>query len=438
VRTPESQIQTETKLKRIAWLSERDPHKVFNNLMHLFNEESLKECFNELDERKAVGIDGIDKATYRENLEENLRELVARMKRMAYQPGPVRQVSIPKEGKPGATRPLGISNLEDKIVQKMMQKVLESIYDPIFLNCSYGFRGGIGCHNAIKDLHNHLFRYDIQTVIDVDLANFFGTIDHRLLEDIMRQKIKDEKFIRYMIRMFKSGVITDGELTISEEGVAQGSPCSPVLANIFAHYVIDEWFENTVKGHCMGRVELFRYCDDAVICCQYEQDAKELKRALTQRLSTFGLELNEEKTQLVSFSKKELRKGKKQGTFDFLGFTFYWGRSRKGRLIPKVKTNGKRLRAKLKRVNDWARTVKNQFKLKVIWKKFCIKMEGHIRYYGISFNISQVSNFLHQGIRILFKWFNRRSQRKSFDWEKFNLFMKSYPPPKVRIYFALF
>ena len=203
-----------------------------------------------------------------------------------------------------------------------------------------------------------------------------------------------------MIRMFKAGVVADGELTISEEGVPQGSPCSPVLSNIFAHYVIDEWFENTVKGHCTGRVELFRYCDDAVICCQYEQDAKELKRALTQRLSEFGLELNEEKTRLVSFSKKELRGGNKQGTFDFLGFTFYWGRSRKGHPIPKVKTNGKRLRAKLKRVNDWARTVKNQFKLKDIWKKFCIKMEGHIRYYGISFNFSKVRNFLHQGIRI--------------------------------------
>ena len=438
MRTPESHISTETKLKRIAWLSERDPHKVFNNLMHHFNEESLKVCFNELDARKAVGIDGIDKATYKENLEENLRELVARMKQMAYRPGPVRQVFIPKEGKSGATRPLGISNLEDKIIQKMMQKVLESIYEPIFLNCSYGFRGGIGCHNAIKDLHNHLFRYEIQTVIDVDLANFFGTIDHTLLEDILRQKIEDEKFILYMIRMFKAGVVADGELTISEEGVPQGSPCSPVLSNIFAHYVIDEWFENTVKGHYTGRVELFRYCDDAVICCQYEQDAKQLKRALTQRLSEFGLELNEEKTRLVSFSKMELRGGNKQGTFGFLGFTFYWGRSRKGRLIPKVKTNGKRLRAKLKRVNDWARTVKNQFKLKDIWKKFCIKMEGHIRYYGISFNISKVRKFLHQGIRILFKWLNRRSQRKSFNWEKFRLFMENYPPPKTRVYFALF
>ncbi len=261
MRTPESQTKTETKLRRIAWLSERDPQKIFNNLMHLFNEESLKGCFNELDGRKAVGVDGVDKAMYRENLEENLRELIARMKRMAYQPGPVRQVLIPKEDKPGATRPSGISNLEDKIVQKMMQKVLESIYDPIFIDCSYGFRGGIGCHDAIKALHHHLFRYEVQTVIDVDLSNFFGTIDHRLLENIVREKIGDEKFIRYMIRMFKAGVLADGELTISEEGVSQGSACSP-LANIFAHYVMDEWFECTVKSHCTGRVELFRYCDD--------------------------------------------------------------------------------------------------------------------------------------------------------------------------------
>jgi group II intron reverse transcriptase/maturase len=274
-------------------------------------------------------------------------------------------------------------------------------------------------------------------VIDVDLANFFGTIDHKLLENIVRKKIQDERFIRYLIRMFKAGVLADGDLTISDEGVPQGSSCSPVLANVFAHYVIDEWFESTVKRHCSGKVELFRYCDDAVICCQSEYDAKRIERALVQRLAKYGLRLNKEKTKLVSFSKREARQGNKQGAFDFLGFTIYWGRSRKGHAIPKVKTNGRRLRAKLKKVKAWVKSVKNRLELKEIWKRFCIKLRGHIRYYGVSFNMAGIRKFHREAIRILFKWLNRRSQRKSFDWQKFRLFTKLYPPPRTRIHHSL-
>ncbi len=177
---------------------------------------------------------------------------------MAYRPLPVRQVLIPKEGKPGATRPLGIRVLEDKLVQKMRQKVLESIYEPRFLGCSYGFRPGQGGHEAIKALHQHLLHHEVEMVIDVDLANFFGTLDHQLLVEMRQEKIGDERRIRYLIRMFKAGVLSAGELVVSDEGLPQGSICSPVLANVFAHKVIDTWFEDTVKPHCKGRVELFR------------------------------------------------------------------------------------------------------------------------------------------------------------------------------------
>ena len=199
-----------------------------------------------------------------EGLDVNLQDLVDRMKRMAYRPAPVRRVEIPKDGPPGATRPLGISNLEDKIVQKMTQRVLESIYEPVFRDCSYGFRPGRGCHDAIRALHQHLFRSEVQTVIDVDLAGYFDQIDHQLLAGFLRQKIRDERFMRYVHRMFKAGVLAQGELTVSEEGVPQGSICSPILANIFAHYVIDEWFEDVVQPRCAGRVRLFRYADDSV------------------------------------------------------------------------------------------------------------------------------------------------------------------------------
>jgi len=207
VGTTEPHISTETKLKRIAFLSKRDRHKQFTSLMHLFNEDSLKDCFNQLDGRKAAGIDGVDKKQYGTVLNENIQLLMGRMKRMAYRPGPVRQTLIPKEGKPGAVRSLGISNLEDKIVQRMTQRVLESIYEPRFLDSSYGFRPGRVCHDAIRDMHNHLFRKEVRTVIDIDLKNYFGSIYHGLLEAILRLKIKDGRLMRYILRMFKAGVV---------------------------------------------------------------------------------------------------------------------------------------------------------------------------------------------------------------------------------------
>ncbi len=438
MRPYEPQRATDTKLKRIAWLSRQDAKKEFNNLMRFFNVESLRQCFDELDGKKAVGVDGIDKEKYRENLEENLENLIARMKRMGYRPGPVRQVLIPKAGKPNATRPLGICNFEDKIVQKQMQKILESIYDPLFLKCSYGFRVGMGCHNAIKDLHQYLFQHEVQTVIDLDIANFFGAISQAEIVNILRQKIKDERFIRYIVRMFKAGVLADGELTVSDEGVVQGSPASPTIANIFAHYVLDMWVAEVVKAHCKGRVDLWRYADDAVICCQYNEDAVRVRSALSKRLAKYKLKLNEDKTTSVSFSRSAYKQGKAQGVFNFLGFTFYWGCSRKGAPIPKVKTCGRTMRAKLKNVGEWGRKVRNQYRLKQIWGAFCSKLVGHIRYFGVSFNTKAVETFVNQAVKILFKWLNRRSQRKSFNWQQFNLFVEKNPLPTIKVYHSLF
>jgi group II intron reverse transcriptase/maturase len=331
-----------------------------------------------------------------------------------------------------------VSTLEDKIVQRMVHRVLESVYEPLFLDCSYGFRPGRGCHDAIRALHQHLFRNEVETVIDVDLAGYFDSISHPLLEVVLRQKIRDARLLRYLHRMFKAGVLEAGELTVSEEGVPQGSICSPILANVFAHEVIDTWITSMVQPHCAGRVALFRYGDDLVICCQYDRDAQRIRRALPKRLARYQLRLNEEKTRMVSFSKRAQQRHRTSASFDFLGFTFYWGRSRIGSVIPKVKTQGRRLRAKLVRVAAWARQVRNRDRLPVIWKVFCTKLRGHLQYYGVSFNSAAVQKFVWMAVRILFKWLNRRSQRKSFTWQQFNRFIRLHPLPRVRVYHPLF
>jgi group II intron reverse transcriptase/maturase len=434
----ESSMLTEMKLKRITALSAANPEMVFTHVIHHFNEGSLRACFHELNGKKAIGSDGIDKANYGAQLNENLKKLTERMKRMAYIPGPVKQILIPKEGKPGATRPLGISNFEDKIIQLMLHKILESIYEPLFCENSYGFRPERSCHDAIEVLHAHLSTHAVETVIDVDLSNYFGSISHQKVIEIIGKKVSDPRLLRYLMRMFKSGVLTEGELTISDEGVTQGSVCSPIIANIFAHEVIDEWMEKTVKAHCAGEVKMVRYADDIVICCQYQRDAERIKVALGRRLAEYGLKMNEDKTKLVKFSKRKKQYGESQQTFDFLGFTFYIGKSRKGYYLIKVKTAGKRFRSKLKKVNDWARTIRNKVTLKQIMKIAAAKMRGHTQYYGISHNYATVNTFINKVIRILFKWLNRRSQRKSFEWKQFELFLDRTAFPKAKICHKLF
>jgi RNA-directed DNA polymerase len=438
MRASESQVYTDTALAEIAWLSANNPNQVYHSLMHHFNSDSLRCCFDRLNGRKAVGIDRVSKATYGENLSCNLEDLITRMKRMAYRPGPVREVLIPKEGKKGATRPLGISNFEDKLIQKRMQEILESIYEPLFLDCSYGFRPGKNCHGAIKDLTRHLFKEEVEVVIDVDLANFFGKIDRQMLKDMISMKIKDKKFMRYISRMFTAGVLADGEMLMSDEGVVQGSCVSPVFSNIVAHYVIDLWLEDTVKPLMRGNIKVIRYADDMVICCRYEEDAKRIKSVLAKRLSKYNLALNEEKTKMVNFSKRKSIQGIKQEAFEFLGFCFYLGKSRNGVTIPKLKTSGKRFSCKLNRVSKWAKGIRNRAKLGSIWKTFCAKLSGHVQYYGVSFNAKMVSNFLHEAKKIIFKWLNRRSQRRSFSWDKFSLYVEAHPLPTAKIVHRLF
>lgn len=425
----------ETKFAIISRLSADNPEMVFNQLMHHFNKENLLSWYHSLKGKAAVGIDGMTKETYGKNLEENLEALLKKLKTMSYIPGPVRQILIPKEGSNGATRPLGIGNFEDKIVQKGVQKILEAIYEPLFWNSSFGFRPKLGCHDAIKALRSHLYSQSVRKVIDLDLSNYFGTIDHELLMEQLSNKIQDKRFLRYLRRMFKAGILSNGELTVSDEGVPQGSVCSPILANIFAHYALDDWFNMTVKNHCKGKVEIFRYADDAVICCENAKDAERIRAALPKRLSKFKLRLNKDKTKTIVFNRFEKENSK---SFDFLGFTLYLGLTKNGMVVPKLKSCGKRLRSKLTKVNLWCKQNRNIYPLPELWKFFCRKLKGHAQYYGISFNYKAVQGFILKSVKIFFKWINRRSQRKSMTFEKFALFLLKFPPPNAKIYHRLF
>ncbi len=424
----------ETKLKRIALRSKEDPNCVFDKLMPLFNKSNLMECFRSIDGRKAIGIDKTTKSMYERNLEENIENLIIRMKRFSYCPLPVREVLIPKDN--GGTRPLGISVVEDKIVQAMYSKILNAIYEPTFRDESYGFRPGRSCHQALKQTSDDLYMRQTPVVIDMDLQNFFGTIDHKILIELLGERIQDPSFLRYLVRILKSGIMRSENFYKTDEGCPQGAICSPIISNIYAHYVIDEWLKKEVIPRCPGTT-FVRYADDVCItCCNMEQ-AKKIHEVLPKRLRRFGLEMNEAKTRLVDMNKIKFNETNKSETFDFLGFSFYLGKSRKGRIVPKVKTSKKKIRSKLKAVKMWIKKSRST-PLKRLWLKFNSKLRGHVQYFGVSNNQRSVHLFLRKALEIFFKWINRRSQRKSISWKKFNLFMNQYPMVKAQTVFNFF
>ena len=424
---------TNTKLKRITALSEQNKDAEFKWLMPHFNSEALKQCYYKLDGGRAVGIDGQTKEEYGKELDQNIESLTNKMKGMAYLPKPIRRVQIPKDTNKKEYRTLGISCFEDKIVQLRTKEILESIYEPIFLTSSYGFRPGKSCHNAVKDLKQYIDRNWINTVIDVDLKNFFDRIDHRKLLDLLSKKIKDRKFLRYISRMLKAGVMTGISEEEKEVGTTQGSVVSPVLANIFAHYVIDEWIESEIKGKIKGPIELFRYCDDIVICCPNKNVGNLILNKLEDRLELYKLQLNHEKTKMEWFSRSGMKNyNKKQGTFDFLGFTYYLQYVAPKLVAVGVKTNRKRFRSKLNKVKLWIKENRHKLRFKQLWDELCIKLKGHLQYYGVSNNHRSISAFFWQATKAFFFWINRRSQKKSINWEKFVKFRTRYPLPKIR------
>jgi group II intron reverse transcriptase/maturase len=425
-----------TKLSSITQRAKGDSKLRFTSLAHLLTEDFLKECFWELKRDKASGIDGVTVKGYEANLEENIRDLVVRMKARKYRPQPVRRVYIPKPD--GKERPLGIPTVEDKIVQMGIKRILEAIFEVDFSDVSYGFRPNLSCHNALDVLDKVIMTKPISYVVDMDIERFFDTVNHQWLMKCLRQRIADPSLLQLIGRFLKAGVVEEGKYLETNMGTPQGGILSPILANIYLHYILDLWFERVVKKQLRGFAQLVRYADDFVVCFQIGNEAEAFGEMLKARLAKFELKIAEDKSKIIEFGryvwKKAQKEGRRLATFDFLGFTHYCDKTRKGAFKLGRKTARKKFTIKLKEINQWMRKVRNLIELKEWWQVLNLKLIGHYRYYGISGNMSPMRAYYTQALRLAHKWMNRRSQKKSYNWQQFLKFVKYNPLPMPKIY----
>lgn len=424
----------ETKLGYIAEYAVKHPEAKFTSLMHMVSKETMETEFKHIGRNKAEGIDEVSWQEYARSLEANIEGLLERMKKMEYKPQAARRVYIPKDN--GQFRPLGIPAIEDKIVQKCMSRIMGAIYEQDFYECSYGFRPGRSCHQALKVVGELINNEPINHVIEADIKGFFDNVLHSKLMELLRIRINDERFLRYITRFLKAGYVDNGVLVETLRGTPQGGNLSPLLANIFLHYALDEWFEKEVKSLMKGQCCLVRYCDDFVILAQYKTEAEEILSRLKTRLSEYGLELHPDKTSIKSFGRYEEENANRQqrraNTFDFLGITHYCGRSRRGTFKVCRRTSKKRFRKACCMLKEWLKLVIHS-DIKLWWKTLAAKIGGHYQYYGVSENSASINQFRYIVERILYKYLNKRSQKKSFNWEGFKEYLRRFPLPKPYI-----
>ena len=427
--------KTWQKLSLISGHARRDPDFQFTSLAHLLNVEYLRDCYKSLNRNKAVGIDNVSWEEYGRKVDENLELLVSRLKRKKYKPIPARRVYIPKSET--EKRPLGISALENKIVERGITWILESIYEQDFQNCSYGFRPKRNSHQALKELNDLIMFQPVNHIVEADIKGFFDNVSHEKLMEFMSIRIKDTTLLNLIKKFLKAGYIDDGVLVKPEAGTPQGSILSPMLANIFLHYVLDTWFETTVKSHVKGFCEIVRYADDFVCVVRYADDARRIERGLRNRFNKYGLELHPTKSRNISFGRFERGNAKLQdrraNTFDFLGFTHYCDKSRKDNFKVGRKTSRKKYTAKCRAMNAWLKAIRNQVKTKEWWKILIAKLRGHFQYYGVSENYEGIARFYKFTIRMVRKWMNRRSQKRKMSWDRFIEYFEHYPLPKPKI-----
>lgn len=394
-----------------------------NNLMRFFSVANLQQAYGSLARDKAKGSDGISKDKYGEDLAGNLQRLHQKMRSMSYRPAAARLILIPKAD--GRMRPIAVSNFEDKLVQKIAADILTAIYDGEFKPYSFGFRPKRSCHGAIGYLHDKLRKHNLNWVVDIDLKNYFNTIDHAKLVAMLEQRIADKRFLQYIARMLKAGILVEGDRQETPLGTPQGSIVSPILANLYLHEVVDKWFQTTIQPKLGGK--LARYADDMVAAFVTKQEAMKFVKELKNRLAEYGLELNSEKTKVVCFDRT---KPIARGIFDFLGFTFYWGKSFiNDKIALRVRTSAKALEKKIQEFANWIKQNRSRHKLESLWETAAKKLTGHYNYYGVSLNRGALLTFYHESIRNLFRWLNRRSQKLSYTWSAFRMRLETKPLP---------
>lgn len=429
-----------TKLARISTLSANNPGMVFTSIGHLIDVELLSACHRDMDGKKAVGIDGVTKDEYGAKLKENLEILVKRLKNKSYRPKPALRVEIPKDN--GKTRPLSIYCYEDKLVQEALKRVLEAVFEPHFYDEMMGFRPNRGCHGAIKKLNVMLEKRKTSWVLDADIKGFFDHLDHEWIIRFIEMRIKDPNIIRLVRRMLKSGIMKDYLFEETEEGSGQGSVCSPIIANIYMHYVLVWWFKEKIQPRLRGFSGLVVYADDFVVCFQHRSEAKIFYEHLKKRMAFFGLEMEESKTRLINFgrfatiNRRDKGEGKPE-TFTFLGFTHYCSTGRNGQFRVKRKTSKKKFAKKCRELNITIRDMR-VWRLADIIRKLNQILVGYYHYYGITDNSRSLELMYHHVRRMLFYWLNRRSNRKSYSWEGFNDMMKNFPLAKPKIYVNIY
>jgi len=410
------------------------------NLASYINEKTLIASHIEMDGKKAKGIDGVAKDDYSVKLEAKVEHLVKQMRSGSYKPEPIRRVYIPKDGS-NKMRPLGISCYEDKLVENIIAQILTKVYEPKFFNESYGFRPNRSCHQAVKEIIENVQYHKVGYIVEADIKGFFDNVDHDWLIKFLEHDIADKKFIEIIKKFLKAGIMEDGKYLESDQGTPQGNGASPILANVYLHYVLDYWFDVKIKRQCQGEAYLIRYCDDFVCCFQNKWEAEGFYQKLIERFKKFGLELALDKTKILEFGRFARQNRAKRGiskpeTFDFLGFTFYCSLDGTKEFFRcKVKTSKKKFRSKIKTIKEW---IKNNriMPLEELIKKINQKLRGHYQYYGVTDNTRGVKSYLNVVKWCLFKWLNRRSERRSYTSDTFyNGLLKTFPllEPTVRV-----
>jgi RNA-directed DNA polymerase len=420
------------QLRKVAERAQQEPDGQFHALAHLLDESALFRAYYRQREDAAVGVDGITKEDYGQHLVGNLQGLHERLKTKRYRHQPIRRVHIPKDN--GKTRPLGISAFEDKIVQDAVREVLQAIYEQDFLDGSYGFRPGRSAHDAVRALHRVADRGVMNWVLEADIMSFFDRVDRTALRQMLQARVADGSLLRLVSKCLHVGVLDGGAYSTPETGTAQGSILSPLLGNIYLHYVLDLWFTQEVQPRLRGQACLIRYADDFVICCEHRDDAERVMKVLPQRMQRYGLTLHPDKTRLVPFQRPSLEQqdGKGPATFDFLGFTLYWRKTRWGRWRLGCKTRRARLGRALQAVYAWCRSQRHEAVL-VQHAGLRNRIQGHFNYFGVNGNLKSLACLLWHARRAWYKWLTRRSQRTRWTWARFLDFLQDFPLPPPRI-----